>query len=63
MVIGASTGPIEKSAVLTGGKSDAELETDVGSALMDEQLDSGVGVAGSIGSSTIDGVEVGVEIT
>ena len=51
MVTGASAGPKEKSASLTGGKSDAELGVEVGSALMTEQLISGVGVSRMTGCS------------
>lgn len=60
MVIGASTGPMEKSAWLTGGKSDAELGAEVGSVVIEEQLTSEVGVSRMIGCSTMGGV--GVEI-
>jgi hypothetical protein len=53
MVTGASTGPNEKSASLTGGKGEVESGADVGSALIAEQLIAGVGVSIMTGFSTI----------
>ena len=52
MVTGAFAGPNEKSAPLTGGKSDSELGADVGSAVIAEQLMEEVGVSIMIGFST-----------
>ena len=59
MVTGASAGPNEKSAPLTGGKRELELGAEVGSAVMTEQLIVEVGVSIMIGVSAVL-VEVGV---
>jgi hypothetical protein len=62
MVTGASAGPKERSASLTGGNNDAEPGADVGSAEMAAQLIAGVGVSGMTGFSKttvgVDGVSV-----
>jgi hypothetical protein len=58
MVTGASAGPMEKSAPLTGGKRDAESGTGVASVVMLVQLNAGVGVFGMTGFKTVMGVGV-----
>ena len=61
MVTGASAGPMDRSAALTGGNSD-ELGAAVGSAEMAAQLIAGVGVSTMTGFSTttvgVDGISV-----
>lgn len=63
MVTEASAGPIEKSAALTGGKRDAELGAEVGSANIAEQPIAEVGVSIMIGFSTINAGVGGVSVS
>lgn len=64
MVAGASAGPKEKSAPLTGGNIEGmEFASEVGCAKVVEQLISGVGVSGMIMGCSTTVVGIGVDST